>query len=94
MLSKTSLELQPGVRTSFGAGVVEKLGKRVTSLAHERAFIVTDKGVVGSGIIDRVQASLKKARIAAGYSTASPPTRPRSAWRREARSCKRTHGPW
>jgi len=63
MLSKTGLELQPGVRTSFGAGIVEKLGKRVTSRAHERAFIVTDKGVVGSGVIDRVEASLKKARI-------------------------------
>lgn len=63
MLSKTSFELQPGVRTSFGAGVVEKLGKRVQSLGHERAFIVTDKGVAAAGVIDRAEASLKKANV-------------------------------
>ncbi len=63
MLSKTSFELQPGVRTSFGVGVVEKLGKRVKSLGHRNAVIVTDKGVAGTGIISRVEASLKKAGV-------------------------------
>ncbi len=63
MLSKTSFELQPGVRTSFGAGVVEKLGKRVKSLGYKSALIVTDKGVAKAGIVARVEASLKKSSI-------------------------------
>lgn len=63
MLSKTGFELQPGVRTSFGAGAVEKLGKRVTSLGYKSAFIVTDKGVAGAGIVARVEASLKKSNV-------------------------------
>lgn len=63
MLSKTGFELAPGVRTSFGAGVVEKLGKRVSSLGYERAFVVTDKGVARAGVVARVEASLEKANI-------------------------------
>ena len=44
-------------------GVVEKLGKRVKALGHQRAFVVTDKGVVAAGVVARVEASLKKAGI-------------------------------
>lgn len=59
MLSKTSFDIQPSVRTSFGPGVVKKLGKRVKGLGSGRAFIITDPGIRQAGLVDRLGAALE-----------------------------------
>jgi alcohol dehydrogenase len=59
VLQNEQFELQPGVRASFGVGSVKKLGKRVKSLGAARAFVVTDRGLVAAGIVDRVRAALE-----------------------------------
>jgi alcohol dehydrogenase len=63
VLQNEQFELQPGVRTSFGVGSVKKLGKRVKSLGAARAFVVTDRGLVAAGIVDRVRAALEVERV-------------------------------
>jgi len=42
-----------------GIGSVEKLGEQAKALEAKKALLVTDKGVIGSGIGDKVQAPLK-----------------------------------
>ena len=48
------LDLVVGDRTRFGPGAVDGLGALVTEQGGRRAFVVTDAGVVRSGVIDRV----------------------------------------
>jgi alcohol dehydrogenase class IV len=48
----------------FGMGSIAELGKRVKSLGAEKVMIVTDEGVVGAGILDRVRGFLEKSDIA------------------------------
>lgn len=43
-----------------GMGAIEKLGEEVRNLGAEKSLVVTDKGVIESGIGDKVQALLKK----------------------------------
>ncbi|WP_437786546.1 iron-containing alcohol dehydrogenase [Sorangium sp. So ce1097] len=47
-------------RILFGAGVVAQTGAEARRLGASRALIVTDKGVVRSGLLEPVAASLKK----------------------------------
>ncbi|WP_437339239.1 iron-containing alcohol dehydrogenase [Sorangium sp. So ce394] len=47
-------------RILFGAGVVEQTGAEARRLGAARALIVTDKGVVRSGLLEPVAASLRK----------------------------------
>lgn len=56
MLSKKAFEIQPTTRTSFGAGSIAKLGKRLRQLGRPRAVIVTDAGIVRAGVAARVAA--------------------------------------
>lgn len=65
MLSKTSFEITPGARTSFGVGAVHKLGKRVRALGHESALVITDAGLVRAGVVDQVMTSLESAGVRA-----------------------------
>ncbi|HEX5014681.1 MAG TPA: iron-containing alcohol dehydrogenase, partial [Candidatus Limnocylindrales bacterium] len=58
------LELSIRDRTRFGPGAVETLGSLVREAGADRAFVVTDAGVVGSGVIDRVAGVLDAAGIA------------------------------
>ena len=50
----------------FGIGSIAELGKRVKSLGAEKVMIVTDEGVVGAGILDRVRGIVEKSEIACG----------------------------
>lgn len=50
----------------FGMGSIAELGRRVKSLGAEKVMIVTDEGVAGAGILDRVQGILGKSEIACG----------------------------
>ncbi len=63
MLSETSFELHPTTRTSFGAGVVKKLGKRVLGLGKRRALIVTDPGLVAAGVAPKVASLLEASGV-------------------------------
>lgn len=50
-------------RILFGAGVVAQAGPEARRLGAERALIVTDKGVVRSGLLEPVAASLRGAGV-------------------------------
>jgi alcohol dehydrogenase class IV len=50
----------------FGMGSIAELGKRVKSLGAEKVMIVTDEGVAGAGILDRVRGIMEKSEIACG----------------------------
>jgi alcohol dehydrogenase len=50
----------------FGMGSIAELGKRVKALGAEKVMIVTDEGVVGAGILDRVRGIVEKSEIACG----------------------------
>lgn len=47
----------------FGPGKAKDLGSTVRSIGRNRAFLVTDKGVVQAGLLETVVTSLKKEEI-------------------------------
>ncbi|MET8852044.1 iron-containing alcohol dehydrogenase [Amycolatopsis sp. NPDC004625] len=57
------LSVEPAGRTEYGPGVVAELPGFVSSLGHTRAFVVTDRGLRGTGIVDRVEKILATAGI-------------------------------
>lgn len=50
-------------RTIFGNGSVNQYGAEVKRLNAKHPLIVTDKGVIGAGLIDKLRASLEKEKI-------------------------------
>ncbi len=50
----------------FGLGVIGELGKRARSLGATKVIVVTDEGVAGAGILERVIGILEKSGIACG----------------------------
>lgn len=50
-------------RTRFGPGAIDGIGAVVDEASGARAFVVTDAGVVRSGVIDRVVGALASAGI-------------------------------
>lgn len=50
-------------RILFGVGAVSELGAEAKRVGGTRALVVTDKGVVGAGLMSRVEESLKKAGL-------------------------------
>jgi alcohol dehydrogenase len=44
----------------FGAGAVAKLDGKLKEMGATKAFICTDKGVIGAGVLDKATASLKE----------------------------------
>jgi alcohol dehydrogenase len=59
-----SLDTRDSVR--FGAGAIEQLPALVRDAGGSRAFVVTDPGVKGSGVIDRIAGVLAAAGIETG----------------------------
>src|SRR5712675_1323441 len=57
------LEIVVRDRARFGAGVVAELPAAVDDLGGTGAFIVTDRGVVGSGVAGRVVDLLREAGV-------------------------------
>ena len=57
------LEILARDRARFGVGVVSELPELVASLGATSAFVVTDSGVVASGVVGRVIDHLQKAGI-------------------------------
>ncbi len=51
MLSDSSFRIQPLPRIVFGVDSVAQLAKHVAGCGTDRALIVTDKGLVGAGLV-------------------------------------------
>lgn len=75
-LADRSLELQLRDRIRFGVGAIEALPELVATAGDgggTQAFIVTDPGVLKSGVIDRVRGVLEAAGIRVGvYAQVEP----------------------
>ena len=75
-LSERSLELHLQGHVRFGVGAIEALPELVARVGADvatQAFIVTDPGVLQSGVIDRVQGVLEVAGIRVGvYAEVEP----------------------
>ncbi len=52
-------------RVIFGSGTVQATGREVAALGGTAALVVTDRGVVGAGLLDGVRASLAAADVSA-----------------------------
>jgi alcohol dehydrogenase class IV len=63
ILHTQQLTIGTGARTTFGAGSVTGLPEAIKSLGSHRAFVVTDQGLVASGLSDQVMALLSDAGI-------------------------------
>jgi alcohol dehydrogenase class IV len=50
----------------FGMGSIAELGKRVKALGADKVMIITDEGVAGAGILDRVRGIMEKSETACG----------------------------
>jgi alcohol dehydrogenase class IV len=57
------LSVEPTGRTEYGPGVVAELPDFVSSLGHSRVFVVTDRGLRVTGIVERVEKILAAAGI-------------------------------
>ena len=63
----------PTGRTEFGPGVVAELPSFVGSVGVPRAFVVTDRGLRATGIVDRIEKILRAADVeCAVYDEVSP----------------------
>ena len=75
-LHERDLELHLRGRVRFGVGAIEELPELVAAAGNaggKRAFIVTDPGVLASGVIDRVREVLVAAGIEVGvYAEVEP----------------------
>lgn len=75
-LASRSLELELRGRVRFGVGAIEQLPGCVAAAGGgrgRRAFVVTDAGVVASGVIDRVRQVLEAGGIEVGIYAAVKP---------------------
>ncbi|HET7168219.1 MAG TPA: iron-containing alcohol dehydrogenase [Candidatus Limnocylindrales bacterium] len=62
-LAERSFEIALRNRVVFGAGAIERLPELIGTTGRPRAFVVTDPGVVASGVVDHVRDVLAAAGI-------------------------------
>lgn len=65
-LADRSFEIVLRNRVHFGVGAIERLPEVVVAAGGSRVFVVTDPGVRGSGVIDKVLGVLAAAGVEAG----------------------------
>lgn len=56
-----SFEFELPTKIKFGAGVVKEVGAEAKAMGAEHLFVITDKGLIKTGIVDTVLDSLKSA---------------------------------
>ena len=56
-------EFQLPARIVFGANVVDKVGEEIAGLNGKKVLVVTDKGVVNAGLLDKITEKLEKASV-------------------------------
>jgi alcohol dehydrogenase class IV len=61
--STRGFSLAPHGRIEFGPGAVGRLGAVVSGVGRSRAFVVTDRGMPATGIVDRVETLLRDAGL-------------------------------
>ena len=74
MIAPFTFNTAPSIR--FGDGLLDKIGPMLAADGHQTAFIVTDAGMMVTGIIDRALASLAASSITTSLYTdveADPP---------------------
>jgi alcohol dehydrogenase class IV len=49
----------------FGVGAVEKVGEKAKELGKSKALIITDEGIIGAGLLERVLTPLERAGVKA-----------------------------
>lgn len=47
------------VKVLYGNGSVQQIGELVSSIGYKKAFVVSDPGIISTGLVDRVTESLK-----------------------------------
>lgn len=62
-VASQSLSVEPTAHLDFGVSAVDLLPDAVAGLGHARAFVVTDRGLRRTGIVDRVVSLLEKASV-------------------------------
>ncbi|MGP1675151.1 MAG: iron-containing alcohol dehydrogenase, partial [Candidatus Limnocylindrales bacterium] len=73
LLSERRLEITLRNRVVFEVGAIERLPELVAAAGRSRVFVVTDPGVVASGVIDRVTGVLDAAGVTVGvYAEVEP----------------------
>ena len=50
-------------RIVMGPGAVSGLGQEVLDLGASKCLVITDQGIIGAGLLEPVEASLKAAKI-------------------------------
>jgi alcohol dehydrogenase len=58
-----SFDLALHTRVVFGAGTLDRLGELARELGFKRTLVVTDKGLLPTGLADRARALLASASI-------------------------------
>src|SRR4030095_14967515 len=61
--SPTAFDWQPRTRLVFGPGTLARVGEIASQLGGKRVLIVSDKGLVATGYVDRAQAAIKNAGL-------------------------------
>ena len=56
-------DFQPRTRVVFGEGVLSRLGELARELDFGRTLVVSDRGIVAAGLVDRAAATLRDAGI-------------------------------
>ena len=56
-------EFKCPARLLFGIDICENLGEEIKALNGSRPLVVTDKGIVNAGLLDRISELLKKSSI-------------------------------
>jgi alcohol dehydrogenase class IV len=62
-LASQTLSIEQGAHMEFGISAVERLPEAVAAIGQHRAFVVTDRGLRATSIIDRILAILDEAAI-------------------------------
>ena len=62
-MQNAHFDFDPSIRVIFGAGSLDQLGNLARELAGPHALLVTDPGLVGSGLADKAQCALHTAGL-------------------------------
>ncbi|MEE9504724.1 MAG: iron-containing alcohol dehydrogenase, partial [Thermodesulfobacteriota bacterium] len=62
MMNKITL-FRTTPRIVMGPGAIGQIGQEASNLSGKKVLIVTDKGLIGAGLIQPVEKSLKESRI-------------------------------
>lgn len=86
--------LEQKVKLLCGPGKASEIGSLAAKLGKKKALLVTDKGIVATGIHNRVVDSLEQAGVNCVVLTAWFPTPLPRMWRMDIRCARTTSATW